>query len=79
MDTGNQIRRRWILVYDVFRLGLNLLWWYNKISTLQSEEEYDDDEPSDEDAEDPRVIKELIDLIKKVGEYNQVFFCLWYQ
>lgn len=34
-------------------------------------EEYEDEtleDPTDEDAEDPRVIKELIDLIRKVGE-----------
>ncbi|KAH9632906.1 hypothetical protein HF086_002728 [Spodoptera exigua] len=39
------------------------------------EEEYEDEsleEPTDEDAEDPRVIKELIDLIKKVGGIEQL-------
>ncbi|KAJ8731127.1 hypothetical protein PYW07_004291 [Mythimna separata] len=39
------------------------------------EEEYEDEtreEPTDEEAEDPRVLKELIDLIKKVGGIEQL-------
>ncbi|CAB3227295.1 unnamed protein product [Arctia plantaginis] len=35
-------------------------------------EEYDEEVISDEDAEDPKVIKELIDLIKKVGGIEQL-------
>ncbi|KAJ8722309.1 hypothetical protein PYW08_004711 [Mythimna loreyi] len=39
------------------------------------EEEYEDEsveEPTDEEAEDPKVLKELIDLIKKVGGIEQL-------
>ena len=41
------------------------------------EEEYDDEEYDDEvsEAEDPRVIKELIDLIKKLG---MILYILWF-
>ncbi|CAD0201142.1 unnamed protein product [Chrysodeixis includens] len=40
----------------------------------ETEEEYEEEsvEGGDEDAEDPRVIKELIDLIKKVGGIEQL-------
>lgn len=44
---------------------------FNSKSCLFQSEEYEDDVPADvtdEDAEDPKVIKELIDLIKKVGK-----------
>ncbi|KAJ8927954.1 hypothetical protein NQ314_019587 [Rhamnusium bicolor] len=41
------------------------------------EYEYDDDEDGDisnESEEDPRVIKELIDLIKKAGKHYNPYF-----
>lgn len=41
------------------------------ISLIQVEEEYEDEDEEDnatDDAEDPKVIKELIELIKKVGK-----------
>lgn len=36
---------------------------------LSEEDEEEADDASDVEAEDPKVIKELIDLIKKVGSY----------
>ncbi|XP_050350766.1 mucin-2 [Nymphalis io] len=41
-------------------------------SSEEDEEEVDSDEAADIDSEDPKVIKELIDLIKKVGGVEQL-------